>query len=251
MKTIMLAVLLGTVALAPAAHASTSHCDGHNSPDVVKVEGRNNDFVPPDGMEFCVKASTRTTGRQIGDGTTSLIGFVEDAGIVNDNDQPHDVSYYVVYDAAEEGNENSQPSVSADDEKGDDGDEKADETTTSVTVESDVKLDELSDCEIDRKEAEGCDTAAEQGGVEATVSAASGDTAAGTAGGATAAGVETPIASATGTTPTEPQTEVLGETLERGPSTLARTGAGVGGLAVLGGLLCAGGVLVRRLLGLR
>ena len=53
-----------------------------------------------------------------------------------------------------------------------------------------------------------------------------------------------------GTTATEPQTEVLGETLER-PSVLARTGAGVGGLALLGGLLCGGGrlaVLARRFL---
>ena len=253
MKRILLAALLGTVALAPAAHASTSHCDGHNSPDVVKVEGRNNDFVPPDGMEFCVKASTQTTGRQTGDGTTPLIAFVEAAGIMNDNDQPHDVSYYVVYNAAGEGAENSQPPVPADDdEEYDDGDDKAKETepTTSATVESDVKADELGDCEIDGKEADGCDTAAEQDGVEATVRAASGDTAADTTGGATAAGVETPVNTASGTTPTEPQTEVRGETLERGPSALARTGAGVGGLATLGGLLCAGGFVARRFLGL-
>ncbi|HYH52481.1 MAG TPA: hypothetical protein VEG38_23295 [Acidimicrobiia bacterium] len=39
-----------------------------------------------------------------------------------------------------------------------------------------------------------------------------------------------------------PQTEVLGETLSR-PSALARTGAGLGGLALLGGLLCGGGRL--------
>jgi hypothetical protein len=43
---------------------------------------------------------------------------------------------------------------------------------------------------------------------------------------------------------------VLGQTLSR-PSALARTGAGVGALALLGGLLCGGGrlaVLARRLL---
>jgi hypothetical protein len=48
---------------------------------------------------------------------------------------------------------------------------------------------------------------------------------------------------------TTPQTEVLGETLSR-PSALARTGAGIGGLALLGGLLCGGGrlaVLARKL----
>lgn len=40
----------------------------------------------------------------------------------------------------------------------------------------------------------------------------------------------------------EPRTEVLGQSMER-PSVLARTGAGVGTLTVLGGLLCAGGRL--------
>jgi hypothetical protein len=38
----------------------------------------------------------------------------------------------------------------------------------------------------------------------------------------------------------ESQTQVLGATLER-PGVLARTGAGVGGLTLLGGLLCGGG----------
>jgi hypothetical protein len=52
------------------------------------------------------------------------------------------------------------------------------------------------------------------------------------------------------TTTTTPGTQVLGETLSR-PGTLARTGAGIGGLALLGGLLCGGGrltVLARKLL---
>ncbi len=50
-------------------------------------------------------------------------------------------------------------------------------------------------------------------------------------------------------TPT-PDTQVLGETLSA-PDTLARTGAGIGGLTLLGGLLLGGGrltVLARRLL---
>ena len=49
---------------------------------------------------------------------------------------------------------------------------------------------------------------------------------------------------------TTPETEVLGETLSA-PDTLARTGAGIGGLALLGGLLVGGGrltVLARKLL---
>jgi hypothetical protein len=46
-----------------------------------------------------------------------------------------------------------------------------------------------------------------------------------------------------GATAVEPQTEVLGQTLEQPAGVLARTGAGVGGLALLGGLLCGGGRL--------
>ena len=47
-----------------------------------------------------------------------------------------------------------------------------------------------------------------------------------------------------------PSTSVLGESITR-PSALARTGAGLGGLALLGGLLCGGGraaILARRFL---
>jgi hypothetical protein len=63
---------------------------------------------------------------------------------------------------------------------------------------------------------------------------------------ATTAGVAdnpaTPGPSVQGDTVTagDPQTQVLGATLER-PGVLARTGAGVGGLTLLGGLLCGGG----------
>ncbi|MCA1842894.1 MAG: hypothetical protein LC792_06820 [Actinobacteria bacterium] len=52
------------------------------------------------------------------------------------------------------------------------------------------------------------------------------------------------------TTAATTPTEVLGETISR-PSALARTGAGIGGMALLGGLLCGGGrlaVLARRFL---
>jgi hypothetical protein len=54
----------------------------------------------------------------------------------------------------------------------------------------------------------------------------------------------------TTTATSTPGTQVLGETLSR-PGTLARTGAGIGSLALLGGLLCGGGrltVLARRFL---
>jgi hypothetical protein len=64
------------------------------------------------------------------------------------------------------------------------------------------------------------------------------------------AGESAPAATETTTSATTPDTQVLGETLSA-PDTLARTGAGIGGLALLGGLLVGGGrltVLARKLL---
>jgi hypothetical protein len=71
---------------------------------------------------------------------------------------------------------------------------------------------------------------------------------AGTTAGATA-GTDQAAVDATALTPA-PGTQVLGETLSR-PSALARTGAGIGAMALVGGLLCGGGrlaLLARRLL---
>lgn len=65
-----------------------------------------------------------------------------------------------------------------------------------------------------------------------------------------AAGAGEPAPTGTTASTTTPETQVLGETLSA-PDTLARTGAGVGGLALLGGLLVGGGrltVLARKLL---
>jgi hypothetical protein len=64
------------------------------------------------------------------------------------------------------------------------------------------------------------------------------------------ASVTAPAAAETPTSTTPPDTQVLGETLSA-PDTLARTGAGIGGLALLGGLFFGGGrliVLARRFL---
>ncbi|HEV3363530.1 MAG TPA: hypothetical protein VG795_05205 [Acidimicrobiia bacterium] len=64
------------------------------------------------------------------------------------------------------------------------------------------------------------------------------------------ASLTAPAAADTTTPTTTPDTQVLGETLSA-PDTLARTGAGIGGLALLGGLLLGGGrltVLARRFL---
>jgi hypothetical protein len=63
-------------------------------------------------------------------------------------------------------------------------------------------------------------------------------------------GTTAPARTEATTATTTPETQVLGETLSR-PGTLPRTGAGIGGLALLGGLLCGGGrltVLARKLL---
>jgi len=64
------------------------------------------------------------------------------------------------------------------------------------------------------------------------------------------ASLTAPETTETPTSTTTPDTQVLGETLSA-PDTLARTGAGIGGLALLGGLLLGGGrltVLARRFL---
>ena len=70
--------------------------------------------------------------------------------------------------------------------------------------------------------------------------------------GTTADAGATSPAAVEGTTATDDDgTEVLGVTLTRPDAALPRTGAGVGGLALLGGLLCGGGrvaILARRFL---
>lgn len=134
-----------------------------------------------------------------------------------------------------------------------------------VAPNVDVDADDLTDCDIDgkedvdSKEAEACvDSDAETDGSDASVQGAStGTTETGTlagdtsVNGASTTGADVAATSAQADTTTEPTTEVLGETLERSPSVLARTGAGVGTLALLGGLLCGGGrlaLLARRFL---
>jgi hypothetical protein len=122
-------------------------------------------------------------------------------------------------------------------------------TTTigTVTPQVGAQTVELTDCQVDPKEATDCTAAAQAAGTGAHLTAA------------TPRGASTPSAAGdTGTTGTTadtasvaaPGTEVLGETISR-PSALARTGAGVGGMALLGIVLCGSGrlaVLARRLL---
>ena len=92
---------------------------------------------------------------------------------------------------------------------------------------------------------DGGDVSVQGAGLESAADAANTTTADPAA--VTAADDTSPAAQAT--TP-EPETQVLGETLTA-PDTLPRTGAAVGGLALLGGLLIGGGrltVLARKLL---
>jgi len=140
-------------------------------------------------------------------------------------------------------------------------------TTTTTTTTGPVSpttvgadLGQPTDCQVDPKEATGCTAAAQSSGTGAHLSAASttgGTTGSATTAGATASGTPGPDAAGTAanandatTTTTAPGTEVLGVTLSR-PSALARTGAGVGGMTLLGVVLCGSGrlaVLARRLL---
>jgi hypothetical protein len=99
-------------------------------------------------------------------------------------------------------------------------------------------------------ETDGDDVTVEGAGLEsesATPAAEAADTTPTDVAAVTALDDTTPAAQ---TTTPEPETQVLGETLTA-PDTLPRTGAAVGGLALLGGLLVGGGrltVLARRLL---
>lgn len=87
---------------------TTEHCP---APYETKVEGENNDVVLPAGTLFCVKASNEATEVLVADGETALIDYVEAAGIVNHKGKPHDVSYYVTYEAVTEEPEPETPPV--------------------------------------------------------------------------------------------------------------------------------------------
>jgi hypothetical protein len=127
-------------------------------------------------------------------------------------------------------------------------------TTTGGPAVTVAPTAELSDCQVDPKEATDCPASAQAAGTGArlSVAAATPATGAAAAGSTGAAGTTAATNADTGatTTTTAPATEVLGEQISR-PSALARTGAGVGAMALLGVVLCGGGrlaVLARRLL---
>jgi hypothetical protein len=138
-------------------------------------------------------------------------------------------------------------------------------TTTTTTAPPPATVSpqtaELTDCQIDAKEATDCSVSAQVASIGARLSVAAtapapaaqsgaGSDVAGSAAGSAAAGTPAAVAGETTTSTTAPGTQVLGLTQSRG-SSLPRTGAAVGGLALLGlGLVVSGRltVLARRLL---
>jgi hypothetical protein len=131
-------------------------------------------------------------------------------------------------------------------------------TTTTTTAPPPVTVSpttgELTDCQIDPKEATDCPVTAQASttgahlSVAATTPAVDSGTASDAAG--TVAGTSGDVAGDATTSTAAPDTQVLGETVER-PSSLPRTGAAVGGLTLLGFGLIGGGrltVLARKLL---
>ncbi len=181
----------------------------------------------------CFEPEGKTQGRSFSDPDGDENGGADKPGCVRvttwDEDNDNDGNNGCGNDADREddnngncGGENAQGPA---DEPGDEQDDGDDVTGNTGTDEGDVSV-----------QGAGLEPEAE---VANTTTA---DTAA-----VTAADDTTPAAQ---TTTPEPETKVLGVTLTA-PDTLPRTGAGIGGLALLGGLLVGGGrltVLARKLL---
>lgn len=96
-----IALLLLMSAVAMGNGSTVEHCSFHSNPlltDKFEAVGDNlNDYVPEEGTRFCVKAGGEATVILIADGETSLIEYVEAAGIRVGQGNVPDVSYYVVY----------------------------------------------------------------------------------------------------------------------------------------------------------
>ena len=227
---------------APPAGADGSSKDKAEHGKV--TDGSSKDKGEQSGKVICFNDSGDTQGRSLSDpdgtdnGGTDKPGCAEDRvapwdadtdndgnnGCGNDTDREDDNNGNCGHEKAQ-GSDDDSPDV----EDGDDGDDTTtvdgdDTADTTDTVEGDVKVQAVGSVP------------------EVGVTAA--DTAAPTS--VLGASVTAPAADNTASTPTT----VLGETLSA-PDTLARTGAGIGGLALLGGMLFGGGrlmVLTRRFL---
>ncbi|MDQ1514226.1 MAG: hypothetical protein QOE80_56 [Actinomycetota bacterium] len=243
---------LGIFAAAPSAGATGTH--GTNSADAT-----------------CFSATGHTQGRSHSDPDGMSNGGADKPGCTGGFDADRDGNNGCGNDADREDDNNGWCGRKPKPDQAPDG-AGLEPTSTSTTSTSTTttttgavtpgtvgaRTAEPTDCQVDPKEAIGCTATAQAAGTGAHLSAAttSGSTTPAAAGvaatdnAATGAGT-TGGAGAVATPPaTAPATEVLGETLSR-PSALARTGAGVGGMALLGVVLCGSGrlaVLARRLL---
>ena len=81
-----------------AANDQAGQCEGYDV--FTKVDTDDGSIVLPEGTEFCIHASNNNTGRLVADGVTTLAGYIEQSGILNNGGQIPNVSNYVVYGQA-------------------------------------------------------------------------------------------------------------------------------------------------------
>ena len=238
---------LGLFAAAPAGASSAGH--GVNSQD-----------------SSCFTATGQTQGRSHSDPDGMSNGGADKPGCPGGFDADQDGNNGCGNDADREDDDNGNCGRKKAGAGGESAPSPTTTTSTSTTTTTTGPATvtpvvepgpvEPSDCQVDPKEATGCTTAAQVAGTGARLTVAgTGDSAATPDSGAAVSGTNTASDTAgaapdTTTSNTAPGTEVLGETLSR-PSALARTGAGVGAMALLGLVLTGSGrlaVLARRLL---
>jgi hypothetical protein len=246
---------LGLFAAAPPAGATGTH--GRNSTDAA-----------------CFTATGHTQGRSHSDPDGMSNGGADKPGCTGGFDADRDGNNGCGNDADREDDNNGWCGHKPKPDHAPEGAGSAPTSTTTTSTSTtttttgavspgtvNAGIVEPTDCQVDPKEATGCTATAQAAGTGAHLSAAttSGATTpaatgvaatdTGATGAGAAAGPGTEVAGATASA-TAPGTEVLGETISRS-SALARTGAGVGGMALLGVVLCGSGrlaVLARRLL---
>ena len=235
---------LGLFAAAPPAGATGTH--GVNSADAA-----------------CFTATGQTQGRSHSDPDGMSNGGADKPGCTGGFDADRDGNNGCGNDADREDDNNGWCGHKPKAATGEEGGPASPTTTSSTTTTSTTTIGTVSpqvgariveptDCQVDPKEATGCTAAAQVAGTGARLTAAPTDSAAtGVAGDTGSTGDLGVDAAATSATPSAtPGTDVLGETISR-PSALARTGAGVGGMALLGIVLCGSGrlaALARRLM---
>jgi hypothetical protein len=178
----------------------------------------------------CFDETGKTQGKSHSDPDGMKNGGYDKPGCTGGFDSDRDGNNGCGNDADREDDNNGHCGRRGDKDRDDDDGENGSSTTTTSTTATTTTAGGTDDGEIEAADAGTSTTAGTTTDVLAET-AVTGDSV--TAGPATAAPGTAAAA--------EPvTTEVLGETLER-PSTLPRTGAGLAGLALLGGLLCGSG----------